>query len=102
MLQGAGQTQAQLGNRAAARRHLERAIEMFTARRGPDHPRIVGARAARPPWALQAAPEPRPNGAIRGAGQHDLTRVNANIDRSRQDPQRVAGICTGITFVMPS
>ena len=46
MLQGAGETQTRLRNPAAARRHLEQAIEIFAASRGPDHPRTVGARVA--------------------------------------------------------
>ena len=46
MLQTAGETQARLGNPAVARQHLQQAVEIFTASRGPDHPRTVGARAA--------------------------------------------------------
>ena len=53
MLQSAGQTQAQLGNPAAARRLLEQAVEIFTRSRGGEHPRTVGARAA---LAALAAP----------------------------------------------
>ena len=53
MLQSAGQTQAQLGNPAAARRLLEQAVEIFTRSRGGEHPRTVGARAA-----LAALPAP--------------------------------------------
>jgi non-specific serine/threonine protein kinase len=46
MLQSAGETQARLGNPAAARQHLQQAVEIFTASRGPDDARTVGARTA--------------------------------------------------------